>query len=239
MPDTLLTKWLRYYDPLHRGWTPDGIANGVCATNGFAFPRIKGGYNLYRSTSRQSGPQGRIVGAAGHDAATIRLFEWVTHAPSTTYYYWLCTVGGGGAENRLDETVVEAVFDATGQWIGARPNPPTDLRVSALSGGRFLVKWTYSPQGEQAEPGEFRVYTDSGVGTIDYSSPVGTITYHRGRVHFEYTSAAFAHGTRTRWSVRAATATGIEERNAQLATAWAEAQAPPTNPTLMVSVVDA
>jgi hypothetical protein len=239
MPDALLAKWLKHYDPLYRGWTPDGIANGVCLTNGFSFPRIKGGYNLRRSTSRQSDPQDRIVGAAGHDATTIRVFSFATHEPSTTYYYRLCAVGGGGMENNTDEVLAEVVFDAAGNWIGASPNPPTDLRVASLSGGRFLLKWMYPSQGEQAEPTEFRVYHNGGAGQIDYQTPTATIPYRRGQVHFEHTSAAFPHGTRVRWAVRAATSTGIEELNEQQTSGWAEANPPPANPAVLIAVEDA
>lgn len=239
MSHTLLAEWLKHYDPIHRGWTPAGIANGACATAGFSFPRIKGGYNLRRGTSSPPGPADQIVGAAGHDATTIRTFPFVGHEPSTTYCYRLFAVGGGGVENTVEEVVAEAAFDAAGNWIGARPNPPSDLRVVSLSGGRFLLKWTYSPEGEPAEPGEFRVYSDGGTGgPIDYDAPVAVVAFRWGRFHYAYVSAAFAHGTRVRWAVRAATSTGVEEPNPHQAVGWAEAAPPPANPAVLVTVED-
>jgi len=55
-----------HYDPIHRGYTPRGIANGVTATGGWCFPRVlSGGYNLYRGPSAASIDFSRPVGAAG------------------------------------------------------------------------------------------------------------------------------------------------------------------------------
>jgi hypothetical protein len=240
MPDTLLAKWLKHYDPIHRGWTPAGIANGVCATSGFSFPRIKGGYNLRRSTSGPPGPADKIVGAAGHDATRIRTFPYVGQLPSTTYFYALFAVNGGGVENAADAVGAEVVFDAAGEWIGGHPPAPGDLRVTSLSGGRFHVRWTYSSEDTPHEPAEFRVYSDGGDGgAIDYVSPVAVIAYRRGRFHYEYVSAAFAHGTRVRWAVRAATSTGIEESNQRQIAGWAAAAPPPVNPAVWVTLHEA
>ncbi|UCD28531.1 MAG: hypothetical protein JSV03_15855, partial [Planctomycetota bacterium] len=96
---SLLQRWLSHYDPIHRGWTPVGIANGICTTVGYSFPRIRGGYNLRRAVDRKPEASDLIVGVAGADAQTIHNFSWVTHQASTDYYYRLTAVSGGGVEN--------------------------------------------------------------------------------------------------------------------------------------------
>jgi hypothetical protein len=239
MAGTLLEKWLMYYDPIHRGWTPAGIANGVCATVGFSFPRIKGGYNLRRGEGGVAGAADRIVGAAGFDATAIRTFPWLTHAPSAVHSYRLCAVGGGGMENDGLATLINEAFDAGGNWVGGYPNAPADLRVTSLAGGRFLVKWTYPRADRRAEPGEFRVYSDDGAGQIDFGTPAACVAYRRGRFHYEYVSEPFGHGMRVRWAVRAATAAGVEESNVLQAEGWAEAQPPAANPVVTLLVRDA
>lgn len=231
----LLAKWLTWYDPIHRGWTPEGIANGVCATSGYSFPRIRGGYNLRRAIGEVPDGTAVIVGAAGADATTIQTFPWVSHAADTEYTYRVTAIGGGGVENVTDEITAVVPFDDGGDWVGLKPNAPTDLRVTAASGGKFTLKWTYNRAGEQVEPSQFRIYNDAGSGTVDYETVVSMVTYRRGRFHYETLSSAFDDGARVRWSVRAVSAGGVEEENLVVVEQWADAQAPPINPTVWLT----
>jgi hypothetical protein len=238
MARTLLQRWLAHYDPIHRGWTLAGIANGVCATNGFSFSRIRGGYNLRRDEDALPNATFRIVGAAGADTETIRTFPWVSHSAETSYVYQLTAINGGGVENVSDATTARVDFDASGQWSGLRPNSVTDLRVGPVSDGRFRLQWIYTAEGQQAEPSEFRIYHDAGSGTVDFQTIVATVADHVGRYHHSYTSESFAHGTRLKFAVRAASAEGVEEDNANVVFGWADAVAPPINPGVMVHVRD-
>ncbi|NLX12491.1 MAG: hypothetical protein GXY44_02410 [Phycisphaerales bacterium] len=237
MTNDLLQYWLRHYDPIHRGWTPKGIANGLCSTEGFFFPRIAGGYNLFRAVGRVPADCDPIVGAAGHDAVTIRTFPWIRHAASTVYMWRLAAIGGGGVGNCTDEASTTTAFDEAGRWVGCRPNAPADLRVTALSGGRFLLRWTYTEEGQQVEPLIFHIYHDGGRGTMDYETPVGVVDYRRRQWHYAFTTAGFDHDTRVRWAVRAVSASGVEERNVLTVAGRAERQAPPINPPVMLSLV--
>lgn len=235
MSSGLLAKWLVHYDPIHRGWTPGGIANGLCGTNGFFFPRIRGGYNLRRSVGQVPDAAALIVGAAGADATEIRTFPWVTHAASTTYVYRLNPINGGGVANWDDETITTAAFNPSGEWVGPRPNPPSDLRVMPTAGGKFVLRWTYNREGQQTEPSVFWVYHDGGTGEVDYDTIVAWVDYSRGRVHYDYTSGAFSHGARVQWAVRTVSTEGVAEKNEQVVPGWAEALAPPVNPTVVVT----
>ena len=134
---SLLEKWLIHYDPIHRGATMSGIANGVVATHGFSFPRIAGGYNLRRGEGFVPAGSSMIVGTAGADANSIDTFAWVTHAAGVTYTYRLTPIGGGGVENLADEVVSVVAFDGGSDWIGLRPNAVSDLQVRPAADGRF------------------------------------------------------------------------------------------------------
>ena len=125
----LLGKWLEHYDPIHRGWTRRGIANGVCMTRGFAFPRIAGGYNLYRG-----GPTGADVdytapvGAAGARAAGIRTLPWGRLEAGAEYIFVLRSIGGGGVESADGEEVVRVAV--TAKEVGWRWVACSQLRAS-------------------------------------------------------------------------------------------------------------
>lgn len=230
--DNLLQKWLLFYDPIHRGFTPKGIANGGMTTVGWSFPRIRGGFNLYRGTPTAGDiDYDYPVGAAGHDAVEIRNFSWRNHSPDTDYFYGLRAINGGGCESAISEPLWPARFDPAVNMFGDPPNSPEDLQISLLSGGRFKLQWTYREKGQFAPPAEFRLYHDSGSGTVDYGTVRGTTKYRPSRLHFEFESGAFGHDAKREWSVRAATALGVEDDNTATAISTADAQGPPNHPT--------
>lgn len=236
MADTLLQRWLEHYDPIHRGWTPEGIANGVCAMNGFGFPRIRGGYNLRRIRDGQSATE--VVGAAGATASTVRTFPWVTHPAGANFSYVLTAIGGGGFENHTGSVFARVAIDSVGNWAGPRPNPPTDLRVTPVKGGRFLVQWVYGEGGQQVGASEFRLYQGMGWSVVNYADPVAVAAYQVGQTHFSFTSGAFAHGTRVSWAVRAVSPAGVEEGNQRTVIGWADGMPPPINPVTIVRCVE-
>lgn len=238
MAITLIDRWLAHYDPLHRGLTPRGIANGLCATGGFTFPRIRGGYNLYRSVTGVPLTNTPPVGAAGADATTVRTFPWISHQADSCYVYRLTSLNGGGAENVCDEIVCVACFDAEGRWVGLRPNAVSDLRLNLLADGRFEVAWSYSREGEQVEPAYFEVFHDGGSGEVDFDTVVGTVAYRRGRVHYAHVSEPFAHDARVRWAVRAVSAEGARSESGAVVTGRAAAQPPAGRPTVLVELAE-
>jgi hypothetical protein len=232
----LLNAWLLHYDPIHRGWTPNGIANGTCATNGFAFPRIRGGYNLYRRVVGEE--QVTIVGAAGADSDTVRTFPWIEHGADTKFAYELRAIGGGGLENVEEDAPSACVaFDEAGMWTGAIPAGPADLQVEPLAGGRFLLRWTHAELRGTAVPTAFRVYHNGGSGNVDYETVVAEIPFKRGRTYFSYESDAFADGARVRWSVRAVAAGGADDGNTLAVLGEARTEGPAASPTVIMSCV--
>lgn len=216
----LLSKWLTHYDPIHRGYTPRGIANGVSATLGWSFPRLAGGYNLYRTGTDQP------VGAAGANATQVANFAWRPHAADTTYEYVVRSIGGGGVESMSSAPASVAEFDGAADLLGLRPPSPLSVDVRAISGGRFVVSWVMDDRFGEEPPVGFLLYHDGGTGTVNYVTPVGAVPYVRGRVHYSFTSAGFVHGLRRIWGVRAVTAPGVKDANVLTALAWSDAESP-------------
>ena len=228
----LLRRWLTYYDPIHRGFTPAGIANGVCATAGFFFPRVSGGYNLYRGVGSASAIDFNFpVGAAGAEAAEIRNFTWWGHSFETEYYYAVRAVGGGGVESEASHPAMKVPFDDY-HYAGLLPNPPSDLRVRPVAAGALEISWTYDRRNEQARPHTWFVYTDHGTGTMDYSWPVQVCGYRLGQVHYSVTDGPYPHGTKVGYVVRTTTAAGAYEGNTNIVHGIADALTPAAHPSV-------
>jgi hypothetical protein len=133
----LLAKWLTHYDPIHRGWTPAGIANGVCATRGFAFPRVAGGYNLYRATEDDPAfSAAEIVGAAGARTTKIATFDWRPAAADSAYRFAIRSIGGGGVESPVGTPQCLVTFDDAGSPTGGTRKPvgAPSMRAKGESG---------------------------------------------------------------------------------------------------------
>ncbi len=236
MASELMGKWLKHYDTIHRGWTPEGIANGVCATNGFAFPRVAGGYNLYRRVVTTGFEATRaLVGASGRDSASVGNFSWRPHGVDRTYAYSVRAVGGGGVESVGSSPERFLAFDGSGTLLGMSPNTPAMVTVLAVDGGRFLVRWVYPSRIEEERPDHFEVCHFSPPGVTDpYAPNAAIVPYRRGRYAYSVVSAAFGHGEERRWRVRAVTAGGVDDGNDTRVAGFADADAP-VAPDVMVS----
>jgi hypothetical protein len=232
----ILGDWLAHYDPIHRGWTREGIANGVCTTGGFCFPRIRGGYNLYRMLRDSSGEALNLVGAAHADASRIRTFPWVGHDAPGEYIYRLVPISGGGVENRTDITQVPVRFSESGQWIGGLPNAPTDLQLIPLSHGRMAVRWSYFPQGQEIAPAGFYLYS-SDANVINYATVQSVIPYRPGQVHYQYVTAPQPDGIRAGWAVRAYAPSMREEQNRDHVFSLTRGNGPPANPAVSITLI--
>ena len=229
MADDLLTKWLAIFRPLACGQFGNARANGMALTAGQFWLRTAGGYNLYRWTGDRYpvDVSGGIVGAAQAGATAITNFPFVTHAASTRYWYLVRAVGAGGVEEQNESQIVRAELDGAGELLGPEPNAPESVRARPVAGGCVELRWRYGPAGQEVEPSVFEVFADGG-GTMDWQTPVAEVAYRRGRVDYVWTSAAFEHGSRLRFAVRAKSAMGVSERNETVVIVEADALGPPS-----------
>jgi len=234
----LLSKWLVHYDPIHRGWTPRGIAGAVCTTRGYGFARVGGGYNLYRGVVGSGIDFSSPVGAAGFDATQIKTFEWRGHSALTQYRYALRSVGGGGVESDPGPQGAVVSFDGTGVAEALRPNGVTNPSVHPVSGGAFALSWDYDPRGQEAVPVEFRVFDDGGTGVIDFMSVIGSVAYAAGVGRFGFTTGSFASGAVRLFAVRAVAADGTTDGSTAAMEGVADGLPPVVHPEVFVSLVD-
>jgi hypothetical protein len=103
----------------------------------------------------------------------------------------------------------------------------------------LALRWTYSREGQQAEPAVFHVYHDGGSGVIDFGHVVASIAYRRGQFHYQYLSGAFPEGTRIQWAVRAASSGGAEEVNEYVVAGRSRVEPPPVNPAVVMTRIEA
>jgi hypothetical protein len=125
-------------------------------------------------------------------------------------------------------------FDGGGELIGLEPNAVSHVRVRAVWGGRFEVRWSYDAAGEAIAPSLFRLFHDDGSGPVEYENVIDTVAYSMGRVHYSYVSDGFGHDVRREWGVRAVSPEGVEEENTLTAFGWSDDSAPGAYPALSV-----
>lgn len=221
-----LTKYLRLADPLHRGLTLLGVAYGQALNRGLASGLAGGGYVLYRGTTAIDATT--AAGAAGRGATTVRPWAWLGQAAATRYVFRVAAVGVGGVESRLETSRLVAVrTDADGVAVLPAPSGPRSLSVAAAAGGCFRLRWAYVPGRVAAAA--FNVYSDGGLGTMDWNTPIATVTIKGGRGgngQYGFLTEAFAQDTEVEFGVRAATAGGVEDGNTRTVTATAVVDGP-------------
>ncbi|NOX58651.1 MAG: hypothetical protein GXP29_07305 [Planctomycetes bacterium] len=236
----LLERWLLHYDSIHRGWTPAGIANGVTATNGFAFPRIMGGYNLYRSPvgAAASDPQ-LIVGASGANASSIETFAWAIAPALSDQRFILRSIGGGGVESAPSSDEVGVAFDILGNPEPLVPNAPHDLSIDQSAAGSFTLTWSYSEHRQGAAPVLFSAFTDGGAGIVDYGISIGDVAYRARGGRYSFVTGPHSHDGEFAFSVRAVTAAGDDDGNVQVVAGLADALAPALPGVVLTEIVEA
>ena len=221
---TPLQKWLLYYSPLSHGRL-DFFAAGETAARfdtfgqfvwlGRFWMRRLGGHNLRRSSGRNTpSANSPIVGRSDGPSSTVSTWPWVGHAADTVWSYQLRSVGGGGVESDDFAVLREVAIDGS-QDAKALPNAVSGLEAAPLSTGAFTLEWIYSSVGQQAAPGTFAVYSDSGDGSVNYSTALGTVTYSFDQSVYSFTTSVLAGASEAPFlfAVRARTSAGEEEAN--------------------------
>jgi len=112
-----------------------------------------------------------------------------------------------------------------------RPNSPRLLTATPGAGGTIVLSCEYDPANQLAAPTTIRFYYDNGTGTVDYVTPIGTVTItatsDRSRpVIATFTTGALIHGTTYLFVARARSAEGIEDTNTTTVRAVADTTGP-------------
>jgi hypothetical protein len=172
--------------------------------------------------------------------------------PNTIWHYIRRRVSDCGIESK-DSPVCFVRMDANGEMQLEMPNRPLMVIVKPISGGRFLLRWRYTPIDEEVKPTEFRIYIDTGAltltrmrnkpgieslrfgtlhsetipGGFDFNLPETIVKYGLGgRGEFQWTSDAYIHGTRCKFCIRAYAANKGETQNTDYVSAIADHEGP-------------
>lgn len=209
MASELLSKWLSWWQPMSRGLSEQGVANGLLLTGGWFWARIRGGYLLYCGCGDRSHIDwGRPVGAAGFDAREVHEFGWMERGPAGSYWYGVRVVGPGGMETGPGAEAIGCSVDGDGRPVGGLPGAVERLWAQPWAEGRVMLCWCYGAEHEAGRASEFRVYCSDSTGEVDYGRPVGNVEWDLRRPVYCWLSGPYETGARVRFGVCAANAAG-------------------------------
>lgn len=235
-------------------------------TLGFDFGIPEGGFLLERSCLYPTARTPRYVGVATSDDGTISNdvfaphegdafadlfldpelddmldFPFAQRRSCSAYLYSAARVLGNGFTSRMCPPI-RTDFDADRRLITPLlPAPPSAVTAVPISGGRFLVSWSYDPYGQGAWPVDFQVFhgtvgVDWGVPLQEQVSGLLFVPFHPLRRRHEFVTAAFANGTSHVFGVRGRNASGICEANIIMTAARLASSSGPTAAKVVTAV---
>ncbi|MFH1725394.1 MAG: FG-GAP-like repeat-containing protein [Elusimicrobiota bacterium] len=120
----------------------------------------------------------------------------------TTYYFRVRNINGDAVATAYDSAVQFETKSST-------PLAPSNLEAVSLAGNRIALSWTPSPsEGITA----YRLYYDTGTGTVDYSAPLAVLT----STETSYTTAVLPSSAAYRFALRTHNRCGVEDPNTHL-----------------------
>jgi len=217
-------------DPLAMGLLgPEFVGLAYPAVFGLLMPDLVGPVVLIRRKVYPEEPgDWHVAGTAHPDDTEVQNGDGITHAASTGWEYAAARMHGNGFCGDFSEPV-RIDFDGAGDLISpALPTWPRNVRAEAGAGGTFIVRWEYVPAGEGEAPTDFAVYVGNTPATIDYNTPLGTVSYDATTEEYEYETGAYGDGTEKAFAVRARNSDTVAEKNEfTTLTRRAEAGTPP------------
>lgn len=222
--------------PLKGRAIADAISLGYPLTGGFFFPHRNGAFLLRRRrlypTPTEDVEQRWIFCGGGTLAATqIRNFPGFAHEASMGFQYVVHVAHGNGYISDASEPY-RVDFDSGGNLITpALPMWPLDVTAKPIAAGKFRVSWRYSPYGQGGFPTDFAVYAGATAATVDYNTPLGTVTY-TGKAAYTFDTGAFSHGAEKVFAVRARNVTPVAELNTLTTTLERALLTPPSGATV-------
>ncbi len=120
----------------------------------------------------------------------------------STYYYRVRNLGGNGSYTD---------YNAAPQFRtqGSTPAAPGNFSAESLDGNLIALTWEHSPYEGVTE---YRVYYDSGTGTIDYATPLAVLS----STVTAYTTAVLTSSPTYKFGLRAKNRCGLEDGNTSL-----------------------
>ena len=214
-------KWLK--GALFAGMTANAFKLGTVLTLGWFWERLSGCHTVYRGQDGNIDYE-TIQAVMALGASQVSMPNQALPA-DTRWHYIRRQVSGCGLESD-DSPVCEVVIDSSGDMISDTPNPPLDLTIEQLSGGKLKLRWRYTRLAEEIAPTGFNIYMDSGSG-FNFDTPTATVPYGLGGMgEFEWISGALTHGLLYRFCIRSYRTGGGETRNTDFVAALADSVGP-------------
>jgi len=143
--------------------------------------------------------------------------------PGTIWHYIRRQVSKCGKESK-DSPLCKVVIDAEGNMVPLCPNPPMDLAITPIAGGKFKIRWRYNTADQEIPPTGFKIYLiEDGEWTL-----LDTVTYLVGGYgEFTWTSSEFEDGQKCQFGVRSYAEGFGESQNTNIISATADAVGPP------------
>jgi len=212
MSTEALRQHLATADPFGEGyWGPDQIALGFHALAGRC-PYPSGAVALMRRRLYPAAGDWDYCGTAKLSGATISQAA-APHEVDMGYQYAAAALLGNGYVSEKCQPV-RVDFDSNRDIISpALPMWPKELCVRPAVGGRYILHWAYDEWGEGTPPSDFAVFEGATAETVDYDTPIGTVTYVVGRNLYEFTSGQYSGGTSHVFAVRARNSNSVCELN--------------------------
>jgi hypothetical protein len=177
-------------------------------SDGYFWSRRLGGYNFY------AGRQGLAavdfdhpVAACGPAAEAITLRN-IFQAECD---HWLAvrTVSRFGLES-TDQAWLRVRTDEVpdGKEV---PDAIRNLRAGLAADGGVKLEWEYEPRLAMVRPSEFKVYVGSVDGPIDWSQPIGTVSYRENQRLYVWEDSEHTVSEQSKVAVRAEAIDGVDD----------------------------
>jgi len=193
------------------------------------------GYDLYRA----AGPDPELLDYASpwtRVGPGVMQVESPALDAGATHWFGVRPVSEHGQESPITSCEARIELDEAGQQRPHRPAGALALSARSLSGGRLSLSWCYRVGENSVVPQVFRVFSDGGTGILNYSAPVGEVTYRADRAWFDWTSDPLPDGVAHQLAVRAVAASEVLDEQPAVVVATPDASAPGQVDTLEAEV---
>jgi hypothetical protein len=187
-------------------------------------------YRVYRRTAERGPDRLWDHLPAGSGTADLAGFR-----ASSVQWLNVKAVSECGVEDVEPVRLVRVEFDADGDLVVPRPNPPIGLELVQGANGLMTLRWVHVTAGQAVAAKRFRLYVDSGSGMP--GTPTHLVTFDGGR-EFRKALGTYSHGTQITVAIEAESAAGGVSTRLQIS-GTADASAPAAPDSLDVEVIRA
>jgi len=198
-----------YKEALFGGMTSNGFKLGTVLSGGWFWLRNKGCMMLYRGEDFSVMDFENILAVFEIGAEQIEAPAWLEHKAGGRYLYAVRRANICGDEEKGLAALSVLEFDDEGNLEAAGPNRVFGLSAEVLATGEAELVWFYNPLGQKSEPVSFKIYSNGGIGEVDFESEIGVVNY-KGKGFYRFKAQPLSEG-RYLFAVRAENKSGKDD----------------------------